>query len=99
MIRSSHGSRGLAAYRWRKLLAQLGADHPATIAALGRLRFYRGDVPQRDSVTPEAIAWFRESGTAAHWNRHARRRARAQALAARREWLDMVTAPVMWGAA
>lgn len=82
MIRSTHGSRYLAAHRWNRLCNELGHEHPAARAASGRLRYHRGSVPQRDSVTPEAIAWFRESGCApGYWNRGARKAARRRALA------------------
>ena len=70
MIRLTFGSPGLAAYRHRRLLAELGPDHPATRAALGRLRYHRGDVPQRGASSVEAIAWYRESGAIdGYWNR------------------------------
>lgn len=42
--------------------AALGADHPAARAALGRELEAVGAVPQRGSITPEAIAWHRQSG-------------------------------------
>jgi hypothetical protein len=75
MIRSTHKSRGLAAYRWRHLVAKLGADHPAARAALGRLRFYQGYVPQLGDISPEAIAWHRESGAIVGWWNRAERAA------------------------
>jgi len=88
MIRSTHGSRYLAAYRWHRLRDELGAAHPATVAALGRLRVYRGDVPQRDSRTVQAIAWERESGRRpGYQNRGARRALRR---ANQRLWLDII---------
>ena len=74
MIRSTFGSLGIAAYRWHKLRARHGDDHPATIAALGRLRYHRGDAPQHGSASVEAVAWYREAGTIPGYrNRRARR--------------------------
>ncbi len=64
---STYGSRGIAAHRYRTAERELGADHPATRAALGRLNFYRGMVPQRGSTSIESIAWHRESGAAPGW--------------------------------
>ncbi len=57
-------------------LAERGPDHHATRAALGRLRFHIGRVPQKDSMEIEAIAWRREAGAGGvggHWNRSARK--------------------------
>lgn len=54
--------------------AARGEDHPAARAALGRLLYYRGWVPQRGLATPEAVAWHRESGSdPGHMNRAMRR--------------------------
>jgi hypothetical protein len=93
--RRTLGSRGLAMYRYKVLRAELGDDHPATRAAYGRLLFHRGCVPQRDALTPEAIAWRRESGAAPGFsNRHERKRAWQAALEDRRLWWLAVTAPV-----
>lgn len=74
MIRSTFKSRGIAAYRYHRLCAELGADHPAARGALGRLLYHQGGVPQRGSTTPEAVAWHRESGAApGYYNRGERR--------------------------
>jgi hypothetical protein len=80
VIRFTFGSRGIAAYRYHIAIEDFGADHPATRAALGRLLFYQQSIPQLDSVTPEAIAWRRESGAAPGFcNRsHGRRAAHAR---------------------
>jgi hypothetical protein len=55
--------------------AQHGEDHPAARAALGRLWFYLGRVPQVGLASIEAIAWARESGgmQRPRWNRSQRR--------------------------
>lgn len=74
--RSTFGSPGIAAYRYRRLAAQLGEDHPATRAARGRLLYYQGAVPQIGLRSVEAVAWLRESGAIRGcWNRSERRRA------------------------
>ena len=76
MIRFTFKSRGLAAYRYHRLCFALGREHPATRAALGRLRYHRGDVPQRGDSSIEAVAWHRESGAIpGYWNRRERREA------------------------
>lgn len=76
----TYRSRGIAAYRWRQLAIELGADHPAARAALGRLNYYRGMTPQKSAVSPEAVAWHRESAAQpGYWNRAARRAARSAA--------------------
>jgi hypothetical protein len=56
-------------------VAAHGADHPAARAALGRLWFHLGRVPQAGLVTIEGIAWARESGgnLRPRWNRSQRR--------------------------
>jgi hypothetical protein len=59
--RSTYGSLGIATMRWKQAQAELGDDHPKTRAALGRMRARLGHVPQRSSITPEAIAWHRET--------------------------------------
>jgi hypothetical protein len=70
-------SKGLTTARYKILRERHGDDHPATRAAYGRFLFYLRHVPQVDSVTPEAIAWRRESGAApgylnrTHRNLHA----------------------------
>lgn len=74
--RRTFGSRGIASYRYHVLARELGAEHPAARAALGRLWFYNGRVPQSHLVTIEAIAWHRESGTIAGYRNRAERRAR-----------------------
>jgi len=51
-----------------------GADHPATRAARGRYLYYLGSVPQRGAESPEAVAWFRESGISPGYLNRARRR-------------------------
>lgn len=91
--RSTYGSRGLANMRHMMLRRDLGDEHPAVRAALGRLLALSGMVPQRDSVTPEAVAWHRESGAIPGWrNRAARRDAsrRARAEADAEAWLERI---------
>jgi hypothetical protein len=66
-----------------RAIARHGEDHPAAHAAFGRLRYHRGDAPQRGSTSAEAIAWYREArAIPGYWNRSARRAARR--LASRR---------------
>lgn len=49
-------------------------EDPATRAALGRLWYHRGRVPQWGLTTIEAIAWERESGRLPGYNnRHQRK--------------------------
>lgn len=73
--RRTHGSKGLATMMWKLRRESLGDEHPATRGAFGRLQALRGNVPQQDSMTPEAVAWKRESGSdRGFWNRHHRRR-------------------------
>lgn len=74
-VESGRG-RGLSTARYKALRDRHGDEHPATRAALGRLLFYLKHVPQRDSATPEAIAWRRESGAAPGYlnRRHRRQR-------------------------
>jgi hypothetical protein len=67
-------SKGLACARYMALRDRHGDDHPATRAALGRLNYYLKMVPQQDSVTPEAIAWRRESGAAPGYRNRTHRR-------------------------
>lgn len=69
------GSKYLARARLSALSDTLGDDHPATLAARGRwLALATKSVPQRDSTTPEAIAWHRASGAdPGYMNRRARR--------------------------
>lgn len=38
------------------------ADHPAIRAAIGRLLYHQGAVPQRGATSIESVAWHRESG-------------------------------------
>jgi hypothetical protein len=90
--RSTYGSPAIARLRWMQLRHQLGDDHPAARAALGRWLVYRKWTPQRGLFTPEAIAWHRESRAAAgYMNRSERRRltaliaAQVEARAARLE--------------
>lgn len=52
-----------------------GGDDQAERAAIGRLLYFQGAVPQRDATTVEAVAWYRESGCIRGYrNRHWRRR-------------------------
>ena len=81
--RSTHGSRGIARYRLATAARELGPDHPATRAALGRLLFHQGAVPQYGSRTIESIAWHRESGACPGWlNRRERAHEAARAVSA-----------------
>jgi len=51
--------------------------HPAIRAAMGRLLFHQGAVPQSGADTIESIAWHRESGARPGWlNRTERRNKR-----------------------
>lgn len=75
-LRSTFGSRGLARVLLEQRRRSHGDEHPATRAAAGRLMALRGEVPQRelhwhpglralgcaDASTPEAVAWYRQSG-------------------------------------
>jgi hypothetical protein len=62
MLRSTYGSRGIANFRYFSALKLFGEEHPATKAALGRLRARKNVVPQKGLLSIEAIAWHRESG-------------------------------------
>ncbi len=44
-------------------VAELGPDHPKTLACWGRVLFHDKMVPQLDSVNVLSVAWHRESGT------------------------------------
>lgn len=61
--RSTFHSYGLCTAFWKRAREARGDDHPETRAWLGRLFYHRGNVPQRDATSPEAIAWHRESET------------------------------------
>ncbi len=69
-------SEKFAREEYRAALSSVGADHPRTRAAHGRLLFYQGCVPQRDLITIEAIAWLRESGAIFGYMNRGERRAK-----------------------
>lgn len=81
-------STAIARDRYLRALRDHGEGTAAARAALGRLMFHLGEDPEQaptsPAVTPEAVAWRRESGAHGAWNRRRRRElaARLSALAA-----------------
>ena len=56
---------------WREYhiaVVALGPDHPATLAAWGRVQFHEGNQPE-EHVNVAAVAWYRESGILGFRNR------------------------------
>lgn len=69
-------ARGAAKSRaTRRMDALRGGHELAERAAIGRVLYFQGAVPQRDANAVEAVAWYRESGCIPgyrnrHWRRH-----------------------------
>lgn len=75
----TYHSRGLAAWRWKGLRAELGDGHVATRAARARLDALAGEGVARIAAGEERVelrAFLRESTAPGYNNRHTRERDR-----------------------